>query len=129
MSTEDKPVGIKTTAGEYDRFMNADWTALGLGEEPYIEEDEIYVDGVLDTDYEPNKYPPETKLQIGGTIRDGKVGIESSRDLGKAFRKWQKAQKTGIILIEVDTTIRPRDEWKEYLNQHFPAYGIPAKVI
>jgi hypothetical protein len=119
---------VKTTAGEYDRFMDADWTKLGLGEEPYIEEDAIYVNGDLDENYEPGKHPPESKLTILGTIRDGKEGQGSEKDLGRAFKNWQKSQTTGVILIEVDTTVRPRDEWKTYLQEHFREREIAAKV-
>lgn len=116
---KEKVPGIKTTAGEYDNFLEASWKDLGIGEDPYIEEDEIYAEGELDTDYEPRKYPPETVLHIGGTTRDQAPGvnsIETEHDLGKVFQKWRKLQTKAQIVLEVDLKTKTKEEWQEYLT-------------
>lgn len=127
---DDKPVGTKTTAAEYDRFLEADWKELGMGEEPYIEEDEIYVDGKLDAEYEPGKYPPETKLQIGGCIRDGKNFSNNDWDLSREFKKWQKKLRIHTFVIEIDEQESLRDECKRTLQQLLKVhYEGKAKIL
>lgn len=102
-------MAIKMTGASFKAWYNDDWGKDGNGDDPYIEEELIIVDGIEYRDsVELSKVSDDSQVTLdGGVITFGFGSDHESVKAESHYRKWLKAQNTITLLVEVSRDSEP----------------------
>lgn len=92
---------IKTTAVVYNKFLtDPDYWPV----DAYMDDVEIYVDGILSEDgVDTEKLPPDSKIEIGVGYITNPDG-DALGSLQSFFKKWLRLQTNSIIMVECENS-------------------------